>query len=356
MSSNFFEQAKERGIVAPHAVDFMAFDDVNGRIVANAKKSAVNLAMDEAMITTPNVGAPAGLYAYLNPEIVEILFAKNAATELFTETKHGDFTTDFMQFPVEEVVGAVQPYSDFDHAVSTDVNYEYPVRENFRFQTGIKFGDLEVAKAAVAKISLSARKQNAAARVIKKAQNRFYLFGVQGKQTYGALNDPNLNAAISPIADANSNTTWAAKVAANPSDAGNIIFNDIAKLVGQLLSQTGGNVSINSRMRLGISNSMVSYLSYGNQFGKTALEMLKMNYPNIEVVQVPELSTIQGEELYLTVDASEGVDVGETAYADMFVLGRLIAHESSFTQKATSTTYGAVIKQPAFIATMTGIA
>ena len=356
MPSNFFEQARERGIVAPFAVDFMAFDDVNGHIVANARKSATQLAMDAAMITTPNVGAPAALYAYLNPEIVEILFAKNAATELFTETKQGDFTTDFMQFPVEEIVGSVQPYSDYDHAASTDVNYEYPVRENFRFQTGIKFGDLEVEKAAVAKISLSARKQNAAARVIKKAQNRFYLYGVQGKQIYGALNDPNLNAAINPIKDSNNKTTWADKIANNPGDAANIVFNDIAKLVSKLMSQTGSNLNVNSRMILGISNAMVAYLSYSNTFGKTALEMIQLNFPNLRVIQVPELSTVQGEELYLTVDEGEGIKVGQTSYAEMFRLSRLVAQETAFTQKAISTTFGSVIKQPAFVATMTGIA
>ena len=44
MASLDFENAKEKGIVAPFAVDFMAFDSVNGRDSINFKKTAENLA------------------------------------------------------------------------------------------------------------------------------------------------------------------------------------------------------------------------------------------------------------------------------------------------------------------------
>lgn len=358
MASLDFEQAKENGIVAPYARDFMAFDSMpDGKIRLNANKTQyqMKMAMDAALTTTPNVGLPAALFQFINPEIVSVLFAPNNATKLFPERKVGDWTTDFMQFPVEEIAGSVNPYDDYDPAVSTDVNYEFPVRENFRFQTAIKYGDLEAEKAAVAKIALVARKQRAAATVIAKASNRFYLYGVQGKRIYGALNDPNLNNVISPY-PVNSKTTWANKVADNPGNSANVIFADIAKLVGELMSKAGGHVDQNSPMTLGISNDMASYLTYANTYGKTAKEMLKENYPNLEIVTLPELSTVEGEELYLTATEVEGINVGDTAYSEKYRLSRVVMLETSYRQKAMSGTYGAVIKQPAFVARMTGIA
>lgn len=353
MASFDFENAKERGISGVGLRDFMAFDSVNGKTVLNAQKT--KLAMDAALITTPNVGLPPALFQYLNPEVVNVLFAPNNATRLFAERKMGDWTTDFMQFPVEEIAGNVNPYDDYDPAVSTDVNYEFPTRENFRFQTSIKYGDLEVEKAAVAKIALVARKQRAAAAVIAKASNRFYLFGVQGKAVYGLLNDPNLNTVQQPYT-VGGNVTWASKVAADPSSSANVIFADIAKLVGSLMTTAGGHVDQNSPMVLGISNDMASFLTYANAYGKTAKEMIKENYPNLEIVTVPELSTVSGEELYLTVSEVDGITVGDNAFSEKLRLSRVVTEMTSYRQKAMSGTYGAVIKQPAFIARMTGIA
>ena len=44
--SNLFNLAKEMGISAPYAKGFMAYDDVNGQVVVNAKRTAAQLAMD----------------------------------------------------------------------------------------------------------------------------------------------------------------------------------------------------------------------------------------------------------------------------------------------------------------------
>lgn len=354
MASLDFENAKDKGIHAPFARDFMAFDSVNGRDVINFRRTAQKMAMDAA-ITAPNVGLPAALYQYLSPEIIPVLFSPNNATKLATETKYGDFTTEFMQFPVEEVVGSVQPYSDYNSDVSTDVNYNFPVRENFRFQTAIKFGDLETEKAAVAKIQLAARKQKAAALVLAKASNLFYLFGVQGKQNYGLLNDPNLNPAISPITT-NSKTTWKDKTEADPGQSANIVFADINKLVTALSTSAGGHFDANAPMVLGISNAMAPYLDRANTYGVTARQLINQTYPGMQIVQIPELSTVAGEELYLTMGEVDGIAVSEAAYSEKYRLGRLVPFPTFFEQKASASTFGGVVKLPAFIATMTGIA
>ena len=114
------------------------------------------------------------------------------------------------------------------------------------------------------------------------------------------LNDPNIPSTIAPIS-VNGNSTWATKVAADPNNAATLVFNDVNKLWQQLTAQNGGHLDIDVWIVLGISNKMIGYLTQPNSFGKTAKAMLLENYPNMEIVQLPELSTAAGEMLYMTV-------------------------------------------------------
>ena len=156
MDQNFLN-AKARGIEAPYAVGFMPFDEKDGRIVLkNINRD--QLAQDAALSTQPNVGAPAALYTYVDPRIIDVLFGVTNATKFFDKTLVGSFTQDYATFSVEEVAGQVSPYNDFANGTSTDVNYNFPVRQNFRYQTTIKYGDLETAKLAEANVNLPARK------------------------------------------------------------------------------------------------------------------------------------------------------------------------------------------------------
>lgn len=352
-NNNFTLKDLERyGIKAEGAKALMAYDSVNGVIQTNYDRTA-NMAMDAA-ITATNNGFPSVYGTFIDPKVVQVLFAKMAATELATETKVGTWTDEFYNFPLEEIAGNVTGYSDYANGVSSDVNYEYPVREQYRFQTAIKYGELETDKAAVAKIALASRKQNAAAEIIARFENKAYLYGIKGKRIYGLLNDPNLNSTISPVS-VGGKSTWADKQAASPDDFANVVFNDVAKLMNELFAGNGGNIDANSEMVLGISNAKAAYLQAPNNFGLTAAAMLKQNYPNLCIVQIPELSTASGDELYLIVPSLMGDATASVAYAEKFRLSRLIAHETSFSQKAIGTTWGAIIRRPALIVTMTGI-
>nr|DAH44246.1 MAG TPA: major capsid protein [Caudoviricetes sp.] len=349
-----FLLAKERGIGADQAIGFFPYDVVDGKIVLR-ELSNRQMAQDAAMVTIPSVGAPAALYTYLDPRIIDVLFAATNATKFFEKSKVGDWVDDFAQFPVEEITGQAGPYADFGDGVQTDVNYEYPVRQSFRYQTMIKYGDLEAEKTARAKINLAARKQNAAAQILARAENRFQLYGVSGIECYGMLNDPNLPATIAPIS-VNSKSTWAEKTAADPSNTATIVYNDVNKLWMELAKNNGGNIDVNTPVTLGISNTMIGYLTQPNQFGKTAKQLLQENYPNITIVQLPELSTSAGEMLYMSIpDLGNDDPTGLCAFSRAFQLHRLIPKSSSFEQKASAATWGCVIRRPNFVATMTGI-
>lgn len=349
---------KDRGISSPYFAGVMPYHrDANGQIVTDYHAiSDQKIAQDAALITTPNNGVPSAYVTYLDPQVTTIMFAVMNATKLFGETKKGDWTDQFTNFPVEEYVGDVTPYSDFTNNVTSDVNYNFPSRENFVFETAIKYGMREQETAGKARLSYAGAKQRSAANILARAHNRFYLYGVANKQIYGALNDPNLNESETPVS-VNSQTTWAGKLAdqANTAQISNIFYNDIAKLMNALIGNNAGNVDTNARFVLAVASDRYSYLTIPNSFGKTALVLLKENYPNMEVIQLPELSTEAGSMLYLTVPELLGEPTAENAFSEKMRFCGIENYSTSWVQKAVGGTWGCIIRRPNLIATMTGI-
>ena len=352
------QQLKEYGISSPYAVGVMPYHrDDKGNIVTDYHKlSDAKIAQDAAMSSVPNVGVPSAYLTYLDPQITTILFAVMNATKLFGEAKKGDWTDQFMNFPVEEIVGDVTPYNDFTNSVSSDVNYEFPVRQNFLFQTALKYGLREQETASKARLAYAGAKQRAAAEIIARAHNRFYLYGVANKSIYGALNDPNLPESETPIS-VNGKTTWADKTGdqGNVAVLSNVLFNDISKLVNALMSKNAGNVDQNTRMVLAVASDRYNYLSMPNSFGLTVFDLIKNNYPNMEIIQLPELATSAGSMLYLTVPSLLGEPTAENAYSEKMRFGNMETYSTSWVQKAFGGTWGCVIRRPNLVATMTGV-
>ena len=349
------EQLKAKGIYVEGAKGVMAYDTVNGKIKTNLSKTA--LAMDSALQTTPNVGYPASFFQYIDPQIVEILFGVTNANKIAPEVKQGTFADEYYTYTAEEATGDVTAYSDRTENVTTEVNYNFQTREQARFETIIQYGNLEVEKANQAKIALASRKQIAGANIIARKQNQFYLFGVSGKINHGLLNSSDLNPSINPISITMGGkyTTWADKVANDAQNAGNHVFNDVLKLWSELSSKNGGNIDQNERIILAVSNAVVSYLSAPNAFGLTAMAMIKDNFPNLEVVQLPELSTNAGEQIKMIVPSLYGVDTVNLVYSDKFRAMQVVQTVSGFKQKLVSTSYGAIYKRPSLVATMSGV-
>lgn len=350
------EKLKAKGIVFEGAKGVMVYDSVNGKIRTDFSKT--KLAMDAAMQTQANVGYPASFFQYIDPQIVEILFGVTNANKLAPEVKQGTWEQEYYNYAVEERVGDVTAYSDRTENVTTEVNYEYNVRELARFQTVIHFGDLEVDKANTAKIALQSRKQLAGADIIARKQNQFYLFGVSNKQNYGVLNEPNLNPSINPntiTIGGSTYTTWADKTSNDASNAGNHVYNDVLKLWSELSSKNGGNISQNERVILAVSNAVVSYLSAPNQFGLTAIAMIKDNFPNLEVVQLPELSTNAGEQIKMVIPSLYGVDTMNVAFADKLRVGRIVQTVTGQKLKMVGTSWGCILKRASLVATMMGV-
>lgn len=324
--------AKEKGF---------SFGNANVTDKARAM-SMMNDALD------PNASVPAYLRAYVTPEIVEELTAVRAYKEIAPEVKNGDFTTSFAQFRCIEFTGDVQPYGDYDGNGQSSTNQNYPIREQYRFQTTLKVGDLEQEMNAKAKIDLLAEKQRSAAINIDIAFNSFALYGVQGKAVYGLLNDPSLNASLTPIS-VGGVTAWSGKDA-------NQQFDDIVKLMSSLYNGAGGYIDKRTKTKLLVSTDMLALLDKTNTYGLSTYDMVKKTYPNMEIVVVPELfdGATSTSTVMVLAEEVRGQKVVEFGYTDKYYAHGMVKSLSSWEQKISAGTMGAVVYLPFAIATMTG--
>lgn len=320
--------------------------DLNG--YQSIKSREEMMAMDADLITSPNAGIPAELLAFFDPKAIEVLTAKRAATEIFNEVKKGDRTTPYAKFRMVEHTGFTQPYSDYSDNGKSDVNYNFPSRENYLFETVINYGDLEEAEASRARINLIGDKQMSAAHNIAIDSNKFYMSGVSGLANYGILNQPNLPLAVVAANGAAGTATWATKT-------GTEIYNDIVALMSDIASRMGGLVDQTTSYKLIVGPARNAELNKLNAFGtETVLALIKRNFPNLEVVVAPEYddSTAKIQLIAVNVD---GQATGEMAFSEKLIAGRVVPYLSHFGQKFMAGVYGCVVYRPACVSTMTGI-
>ena len=335
----------------PHARDLrpLGFDfGPNWRDWITAD-SLPDLAKDAALVTTPGTTVPVEFLAYIDPRVVEILTAPRKAREIFKEARKGDWTTAYFRFRATELTGGTEPYSDKAQNRTASPNYDWQGRDNYLFQTVIEYGDLEQATTAAAKISLASDKQRAAANIIDLDGNRFNLLGVAGKQIYGLLNAPNLNAALTAAATGTGDSTeWADKTTLQ-------IYQDLLDLFQQLVSQANGWIDANTRLILALPPALSVELGKPNEYGKTALGMIREYLPNLRLVTVPEMATDSENTMMMIAEEIMGNPVGELGFSEKVRAGRVVPNLSSFSQKWLAGTYGCVIYYPFAIATMEGM-
>ena len=273
---------------------------------------------------------------------------KRAATEIFNERKFGSRADLIRKFKQVEDTGFTQPYSDYSDNGKSDVNYNYPARENYLFETVIKYGDLEQETASKAKINLLADKQSSAATNIAIDFNRFYMSGVSGLENYGILNAPNLPSAIVAATGASGYTTWSTKTGAE-------IYADIVAMMADMSNRAGGHVDMTTRYKLVVGPSVYAYLAQQNALGtETVIGMIKRSFVNLEVVVAPEYDDATKKIQLIAVEV-EGVPTGELGFSEKLSAGRVVPFLSHHAQKFMAGTYGAIVYRPIFITTMTGI-
>lgn len=310
------------------------------------------LAMDAdqaIMATTANAGVLAQYVNWVDPQIINVLFTPMRATKIAPETKKGDWTTLTAQFPVVESVGTVKGYGDFDDGAQSGTNFNWENRQSFHYQTFTQAGEREIAMAGAGKIDLVNQLNKSSFLLMNKFQNASYFYGIDGLVNYGLLNDPDLPPAVTAKVKAAGGTGWEK---ATPKE----IYDDFQMMFKQMVSQLGGNVEKDAAMTFACSPESMVWIGNMNEvFGNSAENMIKKSYPTLKFVSAPEYTTDTGEMGQLYVDEVDGVKTAETSFTEKMRAHAVVVGASSFKQKKSGGTWGAIIRVPAAVVTILGV-
>lgn len=345
-SSEFARDAarleREWGIVMPFAMDYMP-DDL----------TSFALDAQPPLVTTPNAGIPAFFTQLIDPEVVRILQTPNKGAEILGEQKKGSWVDQTIFIPVIENTGEVSSYGDYNTMGRADVNEMWEQRQAYLFQTIVEYGDLEVERAGAAKLQLVSEKQMSAAKALDKFLDLTYHFGVAGLMNYGILNDPSLPAALTPGTKAAGGTKWVNAGITNAT--AEEIYKDFTTLFNQLAATSNGYITADTPMTFVYPNTVAGSLTAVNSFGITIRAFIKESFPNIEWVTDPRYATVSGNVVQLIAKEFDGNNTGYAAFNEKSRDHAIVRSLSSYAQKKTAGSWGAIIRYPLAIAQMLGV-
>lgn len=344
-----FQRLEDMGIIVPGVLDF-----INPRLASN-----FHLAMDAqpSLVTVSNAGIPAFLSTFIDPAIIEVLLAPNKAAVIFGEVKKGDWTTDTALFPIIERTGEVSSYGDYSTNGSTGANSNFPQRQSYHYQTVTQWGERELERAGLAKINWANELNTASVIVLNKFQNLSYFYGVQGLQNYGLLNDPSLSAPIAPGPKAfNSNASGPWITNGIVTATANEIYADIQAMFTEVVNQSSGLIDAEARMVLAMAPASAVALTTTNTFNVNVYDLLRKNFPNIRFETAVQYANATGGNLVqMIVEKVEGQDTGYCAFTEKLRAHAIVRETSSFKQKKSQGTWGAIVRQPFAISQMIGV-
>lgn len=313
----------------------------------------VEKSFNQAMITAPNINAPFGALAYIRPTAVEILTAPRVSDRLATAQKNGSWGDELVSIKVKEFMGATSP----DDGLSSDgkqakTNYTNVPRGVYYYTTGWMSNDRAEATAGAFAENYRADQAEAAMRSMAIDRNKFFFNGVAIKgltaPVEGLLNATGLGA-YEAVPTVNGHTTWAEK---NPED----IANDITYAYTKLNTQSAGLVaegveSGRGKLMLAVASDSVSFLNKTNNYGKTAMAMLKETYGDrLEVVAVPQFNNADSaSDVFYMVYKEGGYETIINSYVEMARAYPLFVKDSVVSQKISAATSGCIVQYPAFI-------
>ncbi|HBW3346589.1 DUF2184 domain-containing protein [Klebsiella pneumoniae] len=333
---DFLYAEREYGIIFPgENADFL--DDR-----FDIYRNNYSLAMDAApqLVTVSNGGIPAYLTNYYDPEVINVLVTPMKAAQIIGETKKGDWTTTTASFPMIEQTGYVSSYGDYSNNGHTGANANWEYRESYHYQTITRWGEKELARYGEAQINYASELNVSSALTMAKFQNKSYFFGIAGLKNYGMLNDPTLNAPVPPDVNAGGAILWDDK-------DGEDIYHDISQvLYKKLVSQLKGHLERTDPMKLSMSPDLEVNLTKTNKYNVNVTDQLKKNFPNMTIETAVEFSTAAGEMVMLAVDKLDGKQTAYAAFTEKMRAHPVVTGLSSFKQKKSGGTWGAIIRYP----------
>jgi len=345
-----------KGLVLPEVGSYMTPE----------MKADYRIALDAAppsLSTTPNASLPSLLTTYLDPELVHVLFAPVSAANILEEKKIGDWTQDTYMAIAIESTGEATAYGDYNESGRAGINTDFPQRQSFHFQTICEYGERELERAGLAKMNYIAEVDGAAVDTLKRYSNYSYFFGVAGLQNYGLLNDPSLSASLTPSTKAAGGARWMTTTAAVNATA-NEVYADIQALFGQLVKQTKGVINKKDELILALDPTSEVALTATNSFNVNVSDLLAKNFPNLRVETAVQYGAVSsdntegvaaGNLVQLIAKTVGGKQTGFLGFTEKLRAHKMEVKTSSYKQKKTSGTWGAIIRYPIGVASMIGI-
>lgn len=346
---HIFQELQQRA-----GVHFMGQPDIalqaeNVRVRVDHSTGGLACDAQPTLVTVSNAGIPAFLSTYIDPKLIDILVSPMKAAEIAgSERKVGDWVMKTSMFPIVESTGEVSSYGDYANSGQAGVNANYPQRQSYHYQVVTQWGEQELERAGLGRIDLANRLNIASVLTLNKFQNKTYFFGVANLQNYGLLNDPNLSAPISPTTKTAGGTGWANATAAE-------VLADVQKLYKQLQTQMNGLVDLESPMTLAMSPISQVAWTKTTDFNVNVADIIAKNFPNLTVKTAPEYTTTSGELIQLFLEEYEGQKTVECAFTEKLRAHPIKIDLSSFAQKKSQGTWGAIWYRPVACAQMLGV-
>lgn len=343
------------------AMDGMTGSDLAALgITTDLEHDGVKMAFDAAPIpvTTPTIGNVVQFYQYWMPEAIEVITAARNADVLFGRDIMGSWEDEEVVVTTLERIGQVRPYSDVSDVPLASYNPSFERRQNVRFELGMQSGKLADLRASRMRINADSERRAAIAQAFAINQNDVAFNGFNsydastnttGGLTFGALNDPNLEAYV---------TESSAKVFAECS------FDEMVARINlwmtELIEQTKQRANpFVDKLTLGIAPAAYSAMATTmNSLGtKSVIAWFKETYKNADVVPVVEFTAANGADdvAYVVLHALNGKPVVRQAVtAEMRLLGVEPKLKGTL-EGYTSSTAGVIVTQGLGIVRATGV-
>ena len=108
-------------------------------------------------------------------------------------------------------------------------------------------------------------------------------------------------------------------------------------------------------MVLALSPASSVFLTNTNSFGVNVGDLFKKNYPNIRIEVAPQYTNLGVNTVQLIAEEIDGQETGYCAFTEKMRAHPIVLDVSSFKQKKSQGTWGAVIFLPFAIAQMVGV-
>ena len=305
------------------------------------------MAMDaqSELVTVGNAGIPAFLANVIYPSVISVLVSPVMAAVIAGETGRGDWLSETIMFLVAEYTGQVASYGDYSDDGQSNVNVNFPQRQNYIFQSFMQWGQRELGIAGLAQIDWASQQQAANALTLLKALNNLYFYGIANLENYGLINDPYLPPSITPT------YSWLTSASATA----NTIYQDFVRLWTLLQAQTNGVVKEDAKLVVAMSPQNRAALKQITQYNTNSVEvLLRENFPNIRIETAVQYNTPAGQLVQMFVEELEGQRTVECAFSSKMMAHMMTTGSSSWRQKRSSGGWGAIWYRRYLCASMLG--